>query len=82
MKIVGIGETAEDRIKTLQDITDMANKYGNIQEVILQPYSPGSKDKYGTYYICLYLYLKLLFVRRNCICLNVCKQNAFNLNFS
>ena len=62
VKIVGIGETAEDRIKTLQDLTDMANKYGNIQEVILQPYSPGSKDKYGTYYICLYLYLKFMYV--------------------
>ena len=25
----------------------MALNYGNIQEVILQPYSPGEKDKYG-----------------------------------
>ena len=44
---IGIGESDDDQTKTLKDITEMALNYGNIQEVILQPYSPGEKDKYG-----------------------------------
>lgn len=47
----GIGETFQDRIRTIEDIAAVARRYGNIQEVIIQPYSPGSKDKYSGKYI-------------------------------
>jgi 7,8-didemethyl-8-hydroxy-5-deazariboflavin synthase len=48
---LGIGETFEDRVRTIEDIASVARRYGNIQEVIIQPYSPGAKDKYSCKYI-------------------------------
>jgi FO synthase subunit 1 len=44
--LLGIGETQQDRIETLQAIASVQTKYGNIQEVILQPYSPGSQQNW------------------------------------
>jgi 7,8-didemethyl-8-hydroxy-5-deazariboflavin synthase len=46
--LLGIGESQEDRIDTLQAIADLQAKYGNIQEVILQPHSPGSQQDLQT----------------------------------
>ncbi|MBZ8182051.1 7,8-didemethyl-8-hydroxy-5-deazariboflavin synthase subunit CofG [Oscillatoria salina] len=42
--LLGIGETETDREETLQAIAQLQQTWGNIQEVILQPYSPGTKE--------------------------------------
>lgn len=39
--LLGIGETSTDRIDTLNVIAALHHRWGHIQEVILQPYSPG-----------------------------------------
>lgn len=40
--LVGIGETMEDHIDSLFAICDIQNKYGNIQEIIIQNFKPKS----------------------------------------
>jgi FO synthase subunit 1 len=42
--LLGIGETASDRQETLAAIAQIHHRWGHIQEVILQPYSPGSTE--------------------------------------
>ncbi|MBL1175464.1 7,8-didemethyl-8-hydroxy-5-deazariboflavin synthase subunit CofG [Pantanalinema sp. GBBB05] len=42
--LLGIGETADDRLATLEAIAAIAEQWGHIQEVILQPYSPGQQE--------------------------------------
>ncbi len=42
--LLGIGESARDRELSLQAIADIHRRWGHIQEVILQPYSPGSQE--------------------------------------
>ncbi|MDJ1175212.1 7,8-didemethyl-8-hydroxy-5-deazariboflavin synthase subunit CofG [Roseofilum capinflatum] len=42
--LVGIGETEADRIQSLEAIAQIHQTYHHIQEVILQPYSPGSQQ--------------------------------------
>lgn len=42
--LLGIGETEQDRRESLEAIADIQERWGNIQEVILQPYSPGQKE--------------------------------------
>lgn len=42
--LLGIGETVNDRIATLEAIAAIAQEWGHIQEVILQPYSPGQQE--------------------------------------
>lgn len=39
--LLGIGETQEDWCQTLEAIANLHSAYGHIQEVILQPHSPG-----------------------------------------
>jgi 7,8-didemethyl-8-hydroxy-5-deazariboflavin synthase len=39
--LLGIGETSTDRIETVRAIAQIHRQYGHIQEVILQPHSPG-----------------------------------------
>jgi FO synthase len=43
--LVGIGETAEERVDSLLAIRDLHEKYGHIQEVIVQPFraKPGTR---------------------------------------
>lgn len=38
--LIGIGETREDRIEALKAILDCHNRYGHIQEVIIQAFQP------------------------------------------
>jgi len=38
--LVGIGETLDDRINSLQSIAELHEKYGHIQEVIIQNFMP------------------------------------------
>lgn len=45
--LLGIGESERDRIETLQEIAHLHDRFGHIQEVILQPYSPGQKEKFS-----------------------------------
>ncbi|MBW4680666.1 MAG: 7,8-didemethyl-8-hydroxy-5-deazariboflavin synthase subunit CofG [Microcoleus vaginatus WJT46-NPBG5] len=42
--LLGIGETLDDCEETLQAITDIHRQWGHIQEVILQPHSPGTQQ--------------------------------------
>ena len=42
--LIGIGETVDDRIKSLQAIANIHERYGHIQEVIIQNFMP----KHGT----------------------------------
>lgn len=42
--LLGIGETADDWEETLMAIAQLHRRYGHIQEVILQPHSPGSSQ--------------------------------------
>ncbi|MDG2616569.1 7,8-didemethyl-8-hydroxy-5-deazariboflavin synthase subunit CofG [Thermoleptolyngbya sichuanensis XZ-Cy5] len=42
--LLGIGETAADWVDTLTAIARLHRRYGHIQEVILQPHSPGSSQ--------------------------------------
>jgi FO synthase subunit 1 len=39
--LLGIGETPQDRQSSLEAIAQIQQRYGHIQEVILQPYRPG-----------------------------------------
>lgn len=42
--LLGIGETMADRRQTLEAISAVHNQWGHIQEVILQPHSPGQRQ--------------------------------------
>ncbi|MGD1805822.1 7,8-didemethyl-8-hydroxy-5-deazariboflavin synthase subunit CofG [Dapis sp. BLCC M126] len=42
--LLGIGETVTDWKETLEAIANIHKKWGHIQEVILQPYSPGNQE--------------------------------------
>jgi FO synthase subunit 1 len=42
--LLGIGETEADWWQTLEAIADIHCQWGHIQEVILQPYSPGNQE--------------------------------------
>lgn len=42
--LLGIGESLADCWETLEAIAQINQRWGNIQEVILQPHSPGSKQ--------------------------------------
>jgi FO synthase subunit 1 len=44
--LLGIGETQADRIATLEVIAQVHNQWGHIQEVILQPHSPGQEQRW------------------------------------
>lgn len=45
--LLGIGETAQDRRDSLAAIAQLHHQYGHIQEVILQPHSPGQRQRFG-----------------------------------
>jgi 7,8-didemethyl-8-hydroxy-5-deazariboflavin synthase len=42
--LLGLGETLDDRANSLEAIAQIHQTHGHIQEVILQPYSPGSQE--------------------------------------
>jgi len=42
--LLGIGETTADQIQTLTAIAQLHERWGHIQEVILQPHSPGHQQ--------------------------------------
>jgi 7,8-didemethyl-8-hydroxy-5-deazariboflavin synthase len=45
--LLGIGESREDRIKSLESISDLHKTYDHIQEVIIQPLDPKSGTDLG-----------------------------------
>ena len=45
--LLGIGETAIERYETLEAIARIHQRWGHIQEVILQPYSPGQTEAWA-----------------------------------
>jgi FO synthase subunit 1 len=44
--LLGIGETMSDRVESLQAIAQIQQQWGHIQEVILQPHSPGQSQSW------------------------------------
>lgn len=42
--LLGLGEIESDWVASLQTIAQLHERYGHIQEVILQPYSPGRQE--------------------------------------
>jgi 7,8-didemethyl-8-hydroxy-5-deazariboflavin synthase len=44
--LLGIGETKNDREETLKAIAQIQKRWGHIQEVILQPHSPGTNQSF------------------------------------
>jgi 7,8-didemethyl-8-hydroxy-5-deazariboflavin synthase len=44
--LLGIGETPRDRIETLEAIAQIHQKWGHIQEIILQPHSRGQQQSF------------------------------------
>lgn len=45
--LLGIGETSADQRQTLEAIATLHRQWGHIQEVILQPHSPGQTQTFG-----------------------------------
>jgi 7,8-didemethyl-8-hydroxy-5-deazariboflavin synthase len=45
--LLGLGETAQEREETLGAIAQSHSRWGHIQEVILQPYSPGQQEQWA-----------------------------------
>jgi 7,8-didemethyl-8-hydroxy-5-deazariboflavin synthase len=45
--LLGIGESEPDWATSLQEIANIHAQWGHIQEVILQPYSPGSQESFA-----------------------------------
>ncbi|MBW4691707.1 MAG: 7,8-didemethyl-8-hydroxy-5-deazariboflavin synthase subunit CofG [Lyngbya sp. HA4199-MV5] len=45
--LLGLGETEDDRRDTLDAIAQVHQRWGHIQEVILQPYSPGQTEAWS-----------------------------------
>lgn len=45
--LLGIGETMQDRIHSLATIAQVHQTWGHIQEVILQPHSPGGRQLFS-----------------------------------
>lgn len=44
--LLGIGETVADRLQTLEAIAQIHQRWGHIQEVILQPHRPGHQQSW------------------------------------
>lgn len=44
--LLGIGETKEERLDSLKAIAEIQQKWGHIQEIILQPHSIGNQQSY------------------------------------
>ena len=38
--LVGIGESSEDRVRSLLEVRNLHERYGHIQEIIIQPFAP------------------------------------------
>jgi 7,8-didemethyl-8-hydroxy-5-deazariboflavin synthase len=45
--LLGIGESEQDWAASLRSIANIHDQWGHIQEVILQPYSPGSQESFA-----------------------------------
>ncbi len=45
--LLGLGETEADWVDSLRAIATIQSRYGHIQEVILQPHSPGGQQQWG-----------------------------------
>jgi FO synthase subunit 1 len=45
--LLGIGETADERLESLEAIARVHARHGHIQEVILQPHSRGETERFG-----------------------------------
>ena len=43
--LIGLGESQEDRINSLKAIAETHKRYGHIQEIIIQPYTPNSRSR-------------------------------------
>jgi len=45
--LLGIGETPQERIESLEAIAQIQSDWGHLQEIILQPHSPGQQQSFA-----------------------------------
>jgi FO synthase subunit 1 len=62
--LVGLGESQQDWQDSLGAIAQIQTTYGHIQEVILQPYSPGSREHLAGTGFCLASFPELVHLAR------------------
>lgn len=77
--LLGIGETLSDRIETLEAIAKIQEKWGHIQEVILQPYVKGSQEKLQQKSITQTEILEIITIARDILPENITLQIPPNL---
>jgi len=77
--LLGIGETAADREQTLAAIAQVHSQFGHIQEVILQPHSPGQRQLFGGEACDAASFLKTVELARDMLPDNVALQIPPNL---
>ncbi len=77
--LLGIGETERDRIETLEEIARIHDRWGHIQEVILQPYSPGQSEVWSGEAFQPEQLLDLIKIARDTLPEGICLQIPPNL---
>ncbi|NDJ19643.1 7,8-didemethyl-8-hydroxy-5-deazariboflavin synthase subunit CofG [Myxacorys almedinensis] len=77
--LLGIGETERDRIDTLEAIARSHDRWGHIQEVILQPYSPGHNETRGSSAFQIDAIVDMITIARKILPESICLQIPPNL---
>lgn len=77
--LLGIGETESDRVKTLEAIAQLHQRYGHIQEVILQPHSPGTSQAVPMLPVSAQSLIDLVAIARNLLPADITLQIPPNL---
>jgi 7,8-didemethyl-8-hydroxy-5-deazariboflavin synthase len=77
--LLGIGETAADRLRSLEAIAKVHQRYGHIQEVILQPYRSGTQDSWQGSHISAAEFLHMIALARDTLPRSITLQIPPNL---
>ena len=77
--LLGIGETIADWKETLEEVARIHQRYGHIQEVILQPHSPGSQQAFDAPGFDLEELPKVIAIAREILPLDIAIQIPPNL---
>jgi 7,8-didemethyl-8-hydroxy-5-deazariboflavin synthase len=77
--LLGIGETERDRIDTLKEIAKIHDRGRHIQEIILQPYSPGQTEARSGEAFQPEQLLELIKIARDILPESICLQIPPNL---
>jgi 7,8-didemethyl-8-hydroxy-5-deazariboflavin synthase len=77
--LLGLGETNTDRQDTLKAIAQIHQRWGHIQEVILQPYRPGHQDDWSTAGFAVEELVKMVAIARDLLPSDIAIQIPPNL---